>query len=65
MSKVSKQKALINDVVKNSTLMLVVHLCTVYAKNGQFFDRDSVNQILYWAIALAVYHYIVASIIPA
>lgn len=63
LSKTNK-KSLINDVVKNTCLMLVVHVLTQTRAGKKLFDEDSLYAILFWALGFVFYHIVLVQVLP-
>lgn len=55
---------LINDLVKNSSVLLVQHLLLKYRSKQALFDDDSVYGILFFLAGLTVYWSVVVNVIP-
>ncbi len=63
LSKTNK-KSLINDVVKNTCIMLVVHVLTQTRAGKKLFDEDSLYTILFWALGFVFYHIVLVQVLP-
>lgn len=59
----SAQNALINDIVKTATWMIVVHVLTMSRDKKPMFDEKSVYDIIFVLVGLAVYNLVVVNIV--
>ncbi len=60
----TNRKSLVNDVVKNTCLMLVVHVLTQTRAGKKLFDEDSLYPILFWALGFVFYHIVLVQVVP-
>ena len=58
------RKALINDLTKNSCIMIAVHILTNTRAGKKLFDEESVNGILFTLLAFVFYHVVFVNFVP-
>jgi len=58
------RKALINDLVKNSAIMVAVHVLTNTRAGKKLFDEESVYGIVYTLLAFVFYHVVFVNFVP-
>ena len=63
-TKNTDRKALINDLVKNSCIMVAVHVLTHTRAGKKLFDEESVNGILITLLAFVFYHVVFVNVVP-
>jgi hypothetical protein len=49
-----------NDVVKFTTILLVIHVITKKRNKQKLFDNKSVTKIAYWVAGIFIYYYVVS-----
>ena len=54
------KKALLNDVAKAATILVVVHIITKYLAEQPMFDEKSLREIAIILVGVAAYHAVVA-----
>jgi hypothetical protein len=57
------KKALINDVAKWATILVVAHVIVKYLTNAPMFDEASVREILATLAGVAAYHAVVVQVV--
>jgi hypothetical protein len=57
----TNKKALTDDIIKNATVLLTIHILTKQQYAQQLFDKDSLYQIAFFLAGLVVYHVIVSN----
>ncbi len=57
------RKALINDLVKNATIMVAVHVLTNTRAGKKLFDEESLYGILFTLLGFVLYHVVVVNIV--
>jgi len=60
----TNKKDFILDLVKNSTVLVTIHILNKQRLGEKLFDRDSLQQILYFLVGLAVYNILVVNVMP-
>lgn len=63
-TKNTNRKALINDLVKNATILLAVHILTNTRSGKKLFDEESLYNILFTLLAFVFYHVVLVNFIP-
>jgi hypothetical protein len=63
-SKNTNRNALINDLVKNTTILLVIHILTKTRAGAKLFDEESVYGIIFFLVSLVMYHIVVVNFVP-
>ena len=63
-TKNTNKNALINDLVKNSSIMVAVHVLTNTRAGKKLFDEDSVYGILLTLLAFVFYHIVIVNFVP-
>ena len=63
-SKTSEFNPLINDLVKNATILVVIHILSKTRSGKQLFDENSVYEILYFLLGLVFYHIVLTKFVP-
>ncbi len=63
-TKNTNKTALVNDLVKNTCIMVAVHLMTKNRANAKFFDEDSLYSILFTLLAFVFYHVVFVNVVP-
>jgi hypothetical protein len=63
-TKNTNKNALINDLVKNSSIMVAVHVLTNTKAGKKLFDEESVYGILLTLLAFVFYHVVVVNFVP-
>jgi hypothetical protein len=63
ISKTNKRDFII-DLVKNATVLVTIHILNKQRLGEQLFDKDSLQQIIFFLIGLAVYNIVVINVMP-
>jgi hypothetical protein len=63
ISKTNKRD-FITDLVKNATVLVTIHVLNKQRLGEQLFDKDSLQQIAFFLIGLAVYNIVVVNVMP-
>ena len=63
-SKSSNLNPLINDLVKNATILVVIHVLTKTRAGKSLFDEEGVYDILYFLLGLVFYHLVLTKFVP-
>lgn len=63
-TKNTNKKALINDLVKNTCIMVVVHIITHTRAGKKLFDEESLYAILFTLSAFVFYHVVFVNFVP-
>jgi len=63
-SKSTYLNPLINDLVKNATILVIIHVLTKTKAGKALFDEDSVYSILYFLLGLVFYHIVLTKFVP-
>jgi hypothetical protein len=58
------KKSMINDLVKNATILTAVHILTKTRAKANLFDEDSLYHILFILLGFVFYHVVMVNIIP-
>ncbi len=58
------RKALINDLVKNSAIMVAVHVLTNTRAGKKLFDEDTLYGMVFTLLAFVFYHVVVVNFVP-
>ena len=62
-SKNTNKNALINDLVKNATVLLTLHILVKSRSGEKLFDEKSVYDILFFLLGLVMYHVVVVNFV--
>ena len=63
-TKNTDRKALVNDLVKNASIMIAVHVLTNTRAGKKLFDEESLYGILFTLLAFVFYHVVVVNFVP-
>ncbi len=63
-TKTSQRNALLNDLTKTATWMVIAHLLTKTRSGGKFFDEESVYAIIFTLLGLVFYHIVFQHVVP-
>ena len=58
------KKELINDLIKITTILLIVHILLAIQNNKTMFNEESIYLILYFLIGVSFYHIVIVNLIP-
>ena len=64
MNKNSNKAPLINDIVKNATVLIIAHILSKSYTGSKLFDNQSLYEILFMLLGFVVYYELVVNIIP-
>jgi hypothetical protein len=57
------RKALINDLVKNASIMVALHVLTNTKSGKKLFDEENMYAILFTLLGFVFYHVVVVNIV--
>lgn len=63
-TKNTNRNALINDLVKNSCIMVVVHVLTNTRSGAKLFEEEAVTNMLITLLAFVFYHVVFVNFVP-
>jgi hypothetical protein len=63
-TKNTDRKALVNDLVKNASIMIAVHVLTNTRAGKKLFDEESLYGILFTLLAFVFFHVVVVNFVP-
>lgn len=63
-SKNTNKNALINDLVKNATVLIAIHVLKSTRQGKKLFDEESVYDVLFFLLALVFYHVVMVNFVP-
>ena len=60
----TNKKDFIIDLVKNATVLVTIHVLNKQRLGEALFDKESLQQILFFLVGLAVYNVVVVNVMP-